>query len=91
MHRLASSGKGNITNGKIRFINNKDYDDAVENLSKVVERMSLHRERYEHELEQKAARAKIISKQAFETHNKFLVDHQSESESATNSLIVSMM
>lgn len=42
MHRLASSGKGNIMNGKIRFINNKDYDDAVENLSKVVERMSHH-------------------------------------------------
>lgn len=57
-HKLASSGKGNITNGKIRFINNKDYDDAVENLSKVVERIGVHQERYQHELEQKSSRAK---------------------------------
>lgn len=75
MHRLASSGKGNITNGKIRFINNKGYDDAVENLSKVIERIGIHQERYEHELEQKASRAKQISKQAFEKYKTFKEDY----------------
>jgi len=40
MHRLASCGKGNISNGKIRFINNKAYDDAVETLNQVVEKIS---------------------------------------------------
>lgn len=45
-HQLASAPKGNSSNGRIRFINNKGISDAVEELNKVVDRISIHNERY---------------------------------------------
>lgn len=47
MHLLASSARGNVTNGRIRFINNKGMSDAVEELNKVVDRITIHTERYQ--------------------------------------------